>query len=289
MFRRSLPSFDPADPKCDRDALAAHISIAYHFAMGRFATTVALYEELRPPYPPAFFATVAYELKLSKQHALIDLGTGPGLLALGFGAYVGRITGVDPEPEMLAAARAAAAREGQTLTLIESRAEDLGCNIGRFDLVTIGRALHWMDEAALGPLFQRLVAADGVVAVCASFSVRDERNAWLEAYTTARRAWSDQRLWLDSRKGERAHRELATVLAGTGFQPAETIRVETTHEVSVERLARRVLTFSSSSPGALGDKVDAMLADVEGRLAPFARDGILTEVVVSTAQLARRD
>jgi SAM-dependent methyltransferase len=256
--------------------------------MGRFASTVGLYEELRPPYPPAFFAAVAKDLKLSKQHALIDLGTGPGLLALGFGAYVGRITGVDPEPKMLDAAREAAARQGQTLKLIESRAEDLGDEIGRFDLVTIGRALHWMDEAALGPLFQRLVAADGVVAVCASFSAQDGRNAWLDAYTTARRAWSEPKLWGESRRGERAHRDLATVLAGSGFDAAETIRVETTHEVGVARLARRVLTFSSSSPAALGDRMDAMLADVEQRLAPFAREGTLTEVVVSTAQLARR-
>src|ERR1700747_1279249 len=98
--------------------------------MGRFASTVGLYEELRPPYPPAFFAAVAKNLKLSKRHALIDLGTGPGLLALGFGDYVRRITGVDPEPKMLDAAREAAARQGQTLTLIESRAEDLGGEIG---------------------------------------------------------------------------------------------------------------------------------------------------------------
>ncbi|HTO61781.1 MAG TPA: methyltransferase domain-containing protein [Bradyrhizobium sp.] len=257
--------------------------------MGRFASTVGLYEELRPPYPPAFFAAVAQNLKLSKQHALIDLGTGPGLLALGFGAYVGRVTGVDPEPKMLDAARAAAVRQGQALTLIESRAEDLGSEIGRFDLVTIGRALHWMDETALGPLFQRLVTADGVVAVCASFSARDGRNAWLETYTTARRAWSDERLWLESRRGERAHRELATVLKGSGFHAGETIAVETTHEVGVARLARRVLTFSSTSPDALGDKADAMLADVERRLAPFAHDGRVIEVVVSTAQIARRD
>ena len=82
--------------------------------MGRFASTVSLYEELRPPYPPQFFRTVAQKLKLSKQHALIDLGTGPGLLALGFAPYVGRIVGVDPEPAMLAAARSAAERASQT-------------------------------------------------------------------------------------------------------------------------------------------------------------------------------
>ena len=69
-------------------------------SVGRFATTVALYEELRPPYPPAFFREVAEWLAFGKQHALIDLGTGPGLLALGFAPYVGHIVGIDPEPAM---------------------------------------------------------------------------------------------------------------------------------------------------------------------------------------------
>src|SRR5215468_7376596 len=102
--------------------------------MGRFASTVPLYEELRPPYPPEFFRSVAQRLKLSKQQALIDLGTGPGLLALGFAPYVGRVVGVDPEPAMIAAAREAASREGVDFTLIEGRAETLPDTLGSFDL-----------------------------------------------------------------------------------------------------------------------------------------------------------
>ena len=53
-------------------------------------------------------------------------------------------------------------------------------------------------------------------------------------------------------------------------------------------LARRVLTFSSSSPDALGDTAEAMLRDVEQRLLPLSRDGVVTEVLTSTAQVARR-
>src|SRR6516165_2628036 len=132
--------------------------------MGRFASTVSLYEALRPPYPPQFFRTVAQKLKLSKQHALIDLGSGPGLLALGFAPYVGRIVGVDPEPEMIAAARRAALRAGRDLTLIEAKAEMLAADIGVFELVTIGRALHWMDRDPTLALFERLVAPAGAVA-----------------------------------------------------------------------------------------------------------------------------
>jgi len=82
--------------------------------MGRFATTAALYEQFRPPYPPEYFRIVAQKAGLSKQHALIDLGTGPGLLALGFAPYVGRIVGVDPEPAMLEAARSGPAALGKT-------------------------------------------------------------------------------------------------------------------------------------------------------------------------------
>ena len=256
--------------------------------MGRFATTAELYEQYRPPYPAEFFQAVAQKLALSKRHALIDLGTGPGLLARGFAPYAGRVVGVDPEPEMLAAARAAAARAGVDVTFLEGRAEDLPESIGDYDVVTIGRALHWMDHNALDPLFARLVAHDGAIVVCASFSVHDGRNSWFGDYNAARRQWSDAALLVDADKGAQVHRNLADVLGPAGFGVAEIIRVETTHEVTATDLARRALTFSASSPAALGDKVEAMLADIEARLLPFSRAGILTETLVATADIARR-
>ena len=255
--------------------------------MGRFASTVALYEKFRPPYPPEFFREVAQRLKLTKQHSLIDLGTGPALLALGFAPYVGRIAGVDPEPAMLAAAHESAKRAGYELTLIEGKAEELPQNIARFDLVTIGRALHWMDRTKLPSLFARLVNPEGNIAVCASSTARSQ-NPWLETYEEARHAWSDQRLLRDSHRGERMDQRLAAALEGSEFHVTKRIRIETTHEVSVLDLAQRMLTFSPSSPDAVGDDVDAMLRDVEARLLPFARDGVVTEVLVSVADVARR-
>ena len=256
--------------------------------MGRFATTAEFYEKYRPPYPAAFFRSVAQRLALDKRHALIDLGTGPGVLALGFAQYVGRVVGVDPEPAMLAAASAAAARAGAEISFIEGRAEDLPDNILSFDMVTIGRALHWMDPKALGPVFARLVAPGGAIVICASFSARDGSNPWLEDYDAARRRWSNQDLLAGSRKGEHAHRNPDDVLGPLGFGVVDAIMVEATHEVSAADLAQRVLTFSSSSPAALGDKAEAMLADIEARLLPFSRDGVLPERLVAAASVARR-
>src|SRR5277367_2151063 len=50
-------------------------------AMGRFETTARTYAARREPYPAEFFAAAADALKLRGDESLIDLGTGPGLLA----------------------------------------------------------------------------------------------------------------------------------------------------------------------------------------------------------------
>jgi SAM-dependent methyltransferase len=251
----------------------------FAFTMGRFATTVPLYQEFRPPYPDEFFRSVAKRLGFTAKHQLIDLGTGPGLLALGFAPYVGRIVGVDPEPAMVAAARENAARRGQRFTLIEGRAETLPAEIGRFDVVTIGRALHWMEREAVAALFDRLVTPEGIIVVCSSGSAADGRNAWLDSYNEARRIWSG------SEPGGRHRGALQAALDGSRFQEIDEIRVEHRQQISAADLAQRVLTFSSSSPAILGDKADDMLRDVEQRLMPFSENGMLSETVIATAKV----
>jgi hypothetical protein len=149
-------------------------------------------------------------------------------------------------------------------------------------VVTIGRALHWMDVDAIAALFERLVAPDGTILVCSSNSAADGRNPWLDEYNKARRSWSVPSA------GERYHGQLGAVLQGTQFHITEAITVETSRQLRVSDLARRVLTFSSSSPAVLGNKAEPMLRDVERRLLPLSCEGFLTEVVVSTAQVAKR-
>jgi SAM-dependent methyltransferase len=256
--------------------------------MGRFASTASLYEHLRPPYSNEFFRSIAQKLSLTRESSLIDLGTGPGLLALGFASHVGRIVGVDPEPAMIKAAQQAAARAGQPLTLIEGKTETLPQDIGSFDIVTIGRALHWMDRDATLAGLERLVAHDGAILICASFPVTDGRNPWLDGYNEIRRRWSPKKLWEEAGKGMRTHRDLPAFFRGSAFAPTELVAVETSHRVSMQDLAERVLTYSSSSPEALGENVEAALRDVESYLASFSHDGAIAETIVSTAQIVKR-
>jgi predicted RNA methylase len=58
--------------------------------MGRFASTVEFYSRHREPYPTEFFANVAERIALRGNETLLDIGCGPGLLAIGFATFVAR-------------------------------------------------------------------------------------------------------------------------------------------------------------------------------------------------------
>jgi SAM-dependent methyltransferase len=246
--------------------------------MGRFASTVAYYENARPPYGAAFFAAVAEKLGLDRNQRLLDVGAGPGMLALGFRPYCRQVVGVDPEPGMVEAARAAAERSELTATFIEGRFEDAATKLGAFDLVTIGRAIHWLDREAARASLDRALAPRGRVLVCGASSVKDGRNPWLETFNAVRDRW----------KGDRPSRDHRSFFADRQFTRTGTIRVERTHALSIERLVERVLSMSTSSSKRLGDEVPAMKSAMREKLAPFASDGMIKDIVEARAEVFER-
>ena len=243
--------------------------------MGRFASTVAYYESARPPYGAAFFAAVADKLGLDRSQRLLDVGAGPGLLAIGFAPYCREVLGVDPEPAMIEAARAAVKRAGVAATFIEGRFEDVAERLGAFDIVTIGRAIHWLDHEPARAALDRVVAPGGRILVCHAASVDDGRNPWLKAFNAVRDRW----------KGERPRYDPRAFFAGGPFVPKETVRVETAYAVPVERFADRLLSLSTSSPERLGDEVPAMRSAMREALAPFAAQGAIEDIVEAQAEV----
>jgi SAM-dependent methyltransferase len=246
--------------------------------MGRFASTVAYYESARPPYGATFFEAAAVELGLDGTQRLLDVGAGPGILAIGFAPYCREVFGVDPEPGMVEAARAAAQRSGVAVRFIEGRFEDAAAKLGAFDIVSIGRAIHWLDPEPARAALDRVLAPRGRVLVCGATSAKDRRNPWLEPFNRVRDRW----------KGDRPSRDHRSFFADGPFTRTGTIRVEGTHAVPVERLVERVLSMSTSSSERLGDEVPAMKSAMREALAPLAADGIIEDIVEARAEVFER-
>jgi SAM-dependent methyltransferase len=247
-------------------------------SMGRFETTVPRYAAYREPYPPAFFSAVAEALALDGRQALIDLGTGPGLLGLGFAPYVRCVVGVDPEPAMVAEARQAAARAKIDFAIIEGRTEDLTVDVGPFDVATIGRALHWMERGGAVAALDRILAPDGRILICGSSSLAGDVNPWRASYDEVLRVWGDDR--------EGRHRRLyQTFFEGSRFAPVQEIEVVYDQTVTPGALVERALTRSTSSPAVLGGRLEPFRAALVEALTPFFPNGTARETLEVKARV----
>ena len=107
------------------------------------------YAEFRPGFPPSFYDRLERFVRLQGQRVL-DVGTGPGVMAREMASRGAHVTGLDISPEQVQAARQVAAAHGlneQCQFLIGS-AERTGLQAGSFDLATAGQCWHWFDAPA---------------------------------------------------------------------------------------------------------------------------------------------
>jgi SAM-dependent methyltransferase len=249
--------------------------------VGRYDSTVPFYARYREPYPASFFREVARSQGLDGGQRLIDIGCGPGLLAVGFAPYVRSCVGVDVETEMLAAARVEAARGGVRLELIQARIEDLPADIGTFDAVTIGRALHWFDRDEALAVLERIVAENGWIAICGTRAFGAAVHDWDGKFHEIRRAWSSDP------DESRYHIDFEEWFRGSRFRKIEDVEVIESHQVTIPDLIGRALSISTTSPEVLGDRRPAFEAAMRDALEPLATGGVFEERITAVAMILR--
>ncbi|WP_153484815.1 class I SAM-dependent methyltransferase [Streptomyces katsurahamanus] len=113
-----------------------------------FLGTATYYRRGRLPYAPGLTDVLAEVLNLNGRGRLIDVGCGPGILALSLAHLFSEIVGVDPDRGMIAAATREAAERGVTgkARWVRARAEDLPAGLGTFTVATFAQSFHWMDR-----------------------------------------------------------------------------------------------------------------------------------------------
>jgi SAM-dependent methyltransferase len=127
----------------------------------RFTGRVESYVKYRPSYPRAVLDLLAAECDLTSGSVVADVGSGTGILSILFLENGNRVFGVEPNPEMRAAAEEllgdhprfeSVAGTAEATTLDDS-----------VDFVTAGQALHWFDLAGARAEFTRILRPDGWV------------------------------------------------------------------------------------------------------------------------------
>lgn len=248
----------------------------------RFRTTVPFYVRYRPAYPAELIDAVAKECRLDGSGRLLDLGCGPGYLAFPLAAHFAETVAMDPEPKMLAAARRIASRKNVRLTIVQGSSEELGPHLGAFRMVTIGRALNWMERDATLAELDRLIEPEGCLVVVEDFHPGIADNAWAGIWREVRSRWGDDR--------ERMQRweQAIPALERSPFGRVTTLGVKYVRPLSVEEVIGRSYSLSGCSPAVIGANRAAFEDELRSKLLALHPTGRFQEIVAVRAMVARR-
>jgi SAM-dependent methyltransferase len=120
------------------------------------------YARGRLPYPPEMAAVLRDELALDGTGRLIDLGCGPGSVALLLASLFAEVVGVDPDAGMIAEAQTEAARRGVgNARWVELPAEALPDDLGSFRVATLAQSFHWMDRKKVASTVRSMLEPAG--------------------------------------------------------------------------------------------------------------------------------
>jgi SAM-dependent methyltransferase len=102
----------------------------------------------RPAYAPALYDFLLAQV--AGRGRALDLGCGPGKVAMVLADHFAEVVALDPSAPMVAAGKASEAGGRSNVVWINERAETY-TDVAGFDLVTAGTSIHWPDPAALFP------------------------------------------------------------------------------------------------------------------------------------------
>jgi SAM-dependent methyltransferase len=238
------------------------------------------------PYPDALHDAFARAMQLGAGARLLDVGCGPGIVALTLADLFADVVGVDADTEMLdEAQRRSDALGVHNVVWVARHAENMGDELGRFDCATFAQSFHWMDRELVARVVfgllhpgGALVHVDTVVddpAAAAPATLRfpsppsDAIEQLREQYLGPEQ-WAGQGVIRYGTPGDEWG-----AIAPAGFRPPERVRVTGRKEVArtVDDVVAEVLSKSSSAPHLFGDRLGDFARDLRARLEAAADDG----------------
>ncbi len=130
----------------------------------------------RPPYAPALYDVLL--ARVPRRRQALDLGCGPGKIAVVLAEHFDKVVALDPSPAIIAAGKAADAGCHGNIRWVTQRAEDFRSDEG-FDLVTAGTSIAWPEHAVV---FPKLAKWTSMLAVVTGDALRNHpcgEEAWV--------------------------------------------------------------------------------------------------------------
>ena len=272
---------EPYDP-------TIYLGTARHYTVGR------------PPYSRELAPSLADEAGLDGTGRLLDVGCGPGVVALELAHLFEETIGVDADAEMVAeAARRAAAVGLDRIRWVHARAEELPTlDVGTFRLVTFGQSIHWTDHDTVAESVYDLLEPGGAIALIAHETPgnrpqppnpghpkipHEKIEAIVRQYLGPKRR---------AGQGTRSNQPIRyeDILARTRFGKPKVFWLPARRDIvrDVDGVLSGVLSMSWAAPHLFGDRLPEFEADMRAELERHSPDGLFWDWPGDTAVILGR-
>lgn len=258
------------------------------------------YARGRLPYAPGVADELARILGLDGHGRMIDVGCGPGTVALMVAHLFEEAVGVDPDADMLAEAERRAAEAGvHHVRWVKARGEDLPFDLGTFRVATFAQSFHWMDRPRVAANILGMLEPGGALVHVSD--VKEDRPVsgstlpHPEPPYDAIRALVRRFLGPVQRAGQGLLRhgtpdDEAAVLSRAGFTGPTYLRIPARGTLvrAEDDVVAWAYSMSGSAPHLFGDRRDGFEADLRHLLKNAAPEGLFAESLPDTEVLVWR-
>lgn len=227
----------------------------------------------RPPYAPQLYPFLLG--RVSGRERALDLGCGPGKIALVLAERFGQVDAVDPSGPMLKVGARQDNGAHANIRWIQATAEAAPLD-GPYDLITAGASLHWMDHAVVFPRLAAKLRPGGVLAVISGDS--PSAAPWDDDWKIFLTDWLERLGHLYDERGFAAALRSYERWMRVEGRESFTHGVEQSLDDFIQAQHSRE-TWARSKMGR--DLAQAFDKDLRALLAPHARNGVLRFDVTS--------
>jgi SAM-dependent methyltransferase len=262
---------------------------AWTWDQSLFEGAAPYYAKGRLPYAPGLASALAEALALDGTGRLLDVGCGPGIVALKLAHLFAEVVGLDPDPGMLTEA----ARRARDLGIgnaqwVQARGEDLPEALGParpVRVATFAQSFHWMDRDRVAAAVRRLLEPGGAFVQVSRLDDPDpdEPLPHPRPPMDAVQDLIHRFLGPDRRAGQGIRTsspgDEPAVLARAGFPPLERVVVPGREVLvrTVDEVVAHVFSMSSSAPHLYGEAVDDFERSLRDVLSEASPDGLFAE------------
>src|SRR4030095_12103270 len=250
-----------------------------------FEGTAEYYSRYSIPYPKVLIGDLIKRTGSGGDGKLLDIVSGPGRLTIPLAPFFSCVIANDRDAEMVAVGKSEAEKQGfSNIEWVIGRAEELEIEPNSVDLITIGEALHRLDQSLILDLVKQWLKPGAYIAIPGLYNIWRGNEIWHKKVAEIIDKWTGYH----ENVYQWEYRDYELFLKDKGFLNCGSHSFEFPNHASIDSIIGYLYSTSRCSKKALGANTEEFETEIKAELMKINKSGMFYENVRCGYDLGRK-